>query len=546
MKSSLVRSVATLGVATVIYGTMIHVDVAAQEIRVEDSAVTLSSNAEGRAELWLEFDDGSEQRIVFADGEFHVNGEALPEVGWDDRVVDSWRELLSELAGEDNATVERRLVAYAERSTDGEGDLGRQFGRKLLEILRDALEDRAELDTPSTITGPGGSRLAIAPGGVEFDELLGQLDRLRDGLGQLGGAAGETTDALALIVHDDFAIDLDEVIDGNLALLEGSLELAGTVSGNVLVLDGELVLADGARIEGDILQVGGDLEFRGEALAVEGEIVSDFPSAGGAAAAAAVETTREVSSVRQRTGSGRNVRSNPVRSFARNLGHAAEELMGAITTLITLGAIGLVLVYFFQGRVEMVTDTVRHEFGRSFAMGLAAEVLFFPALLILCVLVITWPIVPFFVLGTGLAMLAGYLAVAHGAGEMFAQRRYRYEWLERLRRSNSYYYMLSGLVLLLLPFAATAVLWVLGGTAGFVRGIVAFLAAIGTWILMTAGFGSVLLTRAGSRSVVVDWSEGPGATDYAGTADTDVEPAPEAPEPGAVDEPEPEAGGTDA
>jgi hypothetical protein len=140
-------------------------------------------------------------------------------------------------------------------------------------------------------------------------------------------------------------------------------------------------------------------------------------------------------------------------------------------------------------------------------MGIAAEVLFFPALLILCVLVITWPIVPFFVLGTGLAMLAGYLAVAHGAGEMFARRRYRYAWLERIRRSNSYYYILSGLVLLLLPFAATAILWVLGGTAGFVRGIVAFVAAIGTWILMTAGFGSVLLTRAGSRSIVVDWSE---------------------------------------
>jgi hypothetical protein len=32
-----------------------------------------------------------------------------------------------------------------------------------------------------------------------------------------------------------------------------------------------------------------------------------------------------------------------------------------------------------------------------------------------------------------------------------------------------------------------------------------FVACVATWILVTSGFGAVLLTRAGSRSVVVDW-----------------------------------------
>jgi hypothetical protein len=131
-------------------------------------------------------------------------------------------------------------------------------------------------------------------------------------------------------------------------------------------------------------------------------------------------------------------------------------------------------------------------------------VLFFPALLIMTVLVITIPVIPFFVIGTGLAMLCGYLAVAHGAGEMFAKRRYRYEWLERLRRSNSYYYVLSGLVLLLIPFALAAALWVFGGLLGFLRGMVVFVACVATWVLCTSGFGAVLLTRAGSASVDPD------------------------------------------
>ncbi len=152
-------------------------------------------------------------------------------------------------------------------------------------------------------------------------------------------------------------------------------------------------------------------------------------------------------------------------------------------------------------------------------MGLAGEVLFFPVLLILVVLVITWLVLPFYVLATGLAFLMGYLAVAHAAGEMFANRRYRYEWLERLRRSNSYYYVLSGLVLLLLPFAVASMLWLLGGLTGFLRGLIEFLASLATWVLMTAGFGAVLLTRAGSRGETTGF--GPWATE--GSAEATAE-----------------------
>ena len=201
------------------------------------------------------------------------------------------------------------------------------------------------------------------------------------------------------------------------------------------------------------------------------------------------------------------------------------KFLGTLTTFITLGLLGFVFVYFAQARVELMADTVRHEFARSLMMGLVGEILFVPILLLLVVLVITWPIIPFYILGTGLAMLAGYIAVAHGAGEMFDDRGYRWEWFERFRRSSSHYYVLIGLVFLLLPFAATAVLWILEGTAGFARMIVAFAAAIGTWVVVTAGFGSVLLTRAGKRSVVVDWAD--GLVDPRDEPTVDAESAPE-------------------
>ena len=124
-------------------------------------------------------------------------------------------------------------------------------------------------------------------------------------------------------------------------------------------------------------------------------------------------------------------------------------------------------------------------------MGLAGEVLFLPVLLVLTVLVITIPVALFLIPAVGFAQVAGYLAAAHAGGEIFARRRFRSEWLERLRRSNSYYYVVSGLALLMLPF---------------VRGLILFVAIVGTWVVVTAGFGGVLLTRAGGRSVVIDWS----------------------------------------
>ncbi|MDX1395552.1 MAG: hypothetical protein R3195_14285 [Gemmatimonadota bacterium] len=536
MKSTLSRGAAAIGVAALLGTSVVSTtDAVAQATRIEESAVTLSSGSDGRAELWVRLEDGSEHRLAFADGSIVVDGGAVGTYEPSGELVAEWREFLREHAGAEAAELEEGLVDLSERlgardADEEDAESWRSLGRKLLEILRDVLEDDAEATAQtgprSTISAPDGSRLTIAPGGVQLDELLGQLDRLRGALEQLGGAAARSTDNLALIVHDDFAIGGGEAVDGNLALLGGELDLAGEVRGNVLILDGELLLDDGARIEGDVLQVGGDLSLDGESITIVGEIVSDFPATGVAEAPRA-ERADETPVARERADrvTRGSTRRGPVARFARNLGRAGEGLMGALTFFVTLGAIGLLLVYFAQSRLETVADTVRHEFARSFAMGLAAEVLFFPALIVLCVLVITWPIVPFFVFGTGLALVAGYLAVAHGAGEMFARRRYRYEWLERIRRSNSYYYMLSGLVLLLLPFAATAVLWILGGTAGFVRGIVAFLAAVGTWILMTAGFGSLLLTRAGSRSVVVDWSDA-GSHTGAGFAvdDFDVRP----------------------
>jgi cytochrome b subunit of formate dehydrogenase len=75
----------------------------------------------------------------------------------------------------------------------------------------------------------------------------------------------------------------------------------------------------------------------------------------------------------------------------------------------------------------------------------------------------------------------------------------RYEGLAWLRRSNSYYYVLSGLAALLGLFAVAALLHLFGGMLGFLRGLAVFAGVALTWFAGSTGFGAVILSRAGTR-----------------------------------------------
>ena len=507
--------------------------VGAQEVGIANAAITFS--AVGRAELWFELESGTEHRLRFEGETVEVDGIGIGSYAERGDLESAWRDFLREHAGEDASAVRGGLVEFrrfleewgsSEETADRDAALA--LAGRIDAILGLAAPSPADA-APAPVAGepapgiPGQpGPIQIVPGGLGFD-VTGELDRLRDALGRLGDSGEFTEGRLAMIVHGDYEVLAEATIPGDVAILDGTLRLVGDVDGDILVLDGALVLDGGARVRGDVLEVGGEIDFGEDASGVEGEILSDIGLAPPEPSARAVS---DAPAVRRVESFEAPMRMRPAQPglgsrLARNFGRAAEGVIAAGCAFMVLAALGLLLVYFGRRRLETVSDTVRLEFARSFAMGLAGEVLFLPVLLVLTVLVITWLVIPFFLLAAGLAAVFGYLAAAHAGGEIFARRRFRSEWLERLRRSNSYYYVVSGLALLVLPFAAGAALWVFGGAADFVRGLILFVAIVGTWIVVTAGFGSVLLTRAGGRSVVIDWSAdsapGDGASAEAGT-----------------------------
>jgi hypothetical protein len=67
-------------------------------------------------------------------------------------------------------------------------------------------------------------------------------------------------------------IESGDEVEGDVAVLDGSLSLAGRIAGDVVVVNGSLRLNAGAEITGNVIVVGGDIEEDGEAD-VSGDMV---------------------------------------------------------------------------------------------------------------------------------------------------------------------------------------------------------------------------------------------------------------------------------
>ena len=215
------------------------------------------------------------------------------------------------------------------------------------------------------------------------------------------------------------------------------------------------------------------------------------------------------------------------RGFFAPFRHVTHGIAGIVSLLVTfavLFGLGFALV-FFGGRkyLDEVAEAARRSTARSFLVGLAASFLAIPAfvlgIVVLAISIVGIPAlliwIPGFPLAVILGSLMGYLGVAHATGEAMAERRfYGGDWFSR---ANSYYYLITGLGLLLAFFFAANVVEMAGPWLGFIEGILIFLGVVLTWAAATTGFGAVLITRAGTRPLrpaPITESEA-----YAGTTD---------------------------
>lgn len=194
----------------------------------------------------------------------------------------------------------------------------------------------------------------------------------------------------------------------------------------------------------------------------------------------------------------------PIRRVIRGI----ADVLSILAVYAVLLGIGFAVVFFGRKYLEGVADTARHATLQSALVGLAGTFLILPAFILGAIaltisivgipLLIAW--LPLFPVAVVVALLFGYLAVAHAAGEALVERRFYGN--ELFKRANSYYYLLTGVGLLLALYIAANLVEMAGPWLEFISGLLMFLAVVLTWAAFTIGFGAVLLSRGGTRPKV--------------------------------------------
>ncbi len=462
---------------------------------IAGSTVLLSSDL---ARLELELSSGETHTIELNDGEVLVDGEARGTYTPGGSLERSWRDLLRSPEIDATEGLTSLLAEWAPSGAEAES-----VDASGLEAVLSALDrydptasaTEAETATEAVTPDQATEQVTIVPRAGSIEQLAERLRELNRTMGRIAGEEFELNGDFALVVHDDYRIADGRTIVGDVALLGGTLTVDGDIEGDVLVLGGELLLEPGSLVMGDVRSMGGNVETTG--ATVTGEIL-----ALSALERMAEDADTDVSAdVKQRHDAEWDYDGRRDRGFFdsifHNVSHAVGDLIGTIVWLLVLTLMGALLVYFVPTRLEAIATEARGDVLRSFGVGLAGQLLFFPILLLLVVMIVTWLVIPFYLLAVAVAIPAGYVAAARAIGEAVVDRKY--ELFERfdLNRQNTYYYVFNGFVVLLAPFALAAVLHLFGDWLGFLRGLSVFVGVVLTWTAATTGFGAIILTRGG-------------------------------------------------
>ncbi|HET6637407.1 MAG TPA: hypothetical protein VFH82_01300 [Gemmatimonadota bacterium] len=303
-------------------------------------------------------------------------------------------------------------------------------------------------------------------------------------------AVGAEQDTTGGMVTDDSSDDRvrvgasvhvgeDEVVDGDVVAVLGSVSVDGRVTGDVVSVMGSVNLGEDAIVDGEVVVVGGTLN-REPGAVIEGGV--------------------------EEVAWGPNVHFGGPEFHAPFL----EGVGGLIMTIIwitVLGALAALMYLLARRPVERMAYRISESPWKAALVGLVAQILFFPVLVLSIVLlaisIIGIPLllaVPFALVALAIGMLIGFTAVARVLG---SSAENRFGW----QHDNPFVAVLIGVGLIMLVSFFASVLGIPGGPLGVfavILGILGFVLQYAAW---TVGLGALLLTRFGTR---YGWGEAPG------------------------------------
>ena len=281
----------------------------------------------------------------------------------------------------------------------------------------------------------------------------------------------------------DVTVAEDEAIGDDVVAILGSARVDGRVDGNVVAVAGSVHLGPKANVRGDVTAVGGSVE-RSEGTVVTGQI-------------------NEVRIARPKFGP--LVGFTPWREwhwFGDTVRNPFGGSIDLVATLVRVGLVGLLaalMIAILPAPVRRVADRVATEPWRAGFVGLAAQLLFVPLLVItvviLAVSIIGIPLlllVPFGLIAVAIALVLGFAGAACAVGR----------WVGERSGSSVPGLLVSLVVGLAVVFALTVIakfLGLAGLRVGVILGSVLAIGFFVEYVAWTVGLGGVLLSRFGRR-----------------------------------------------
>jgi hypothetical protein len=424
----------------------------------------------GSASVTFDYQDGGAITLSLADDQLRIDGRHVGRVPAGGAFETAWLRMALDASRLETPAALALLEHWQPEGTSREEEA-------LVALVRNRL---------AGLSAPGGSQAVplpvapAAPGGLTIDlSDLSEPSRLAPMLraaARLQGEALRITVPGGRVQQGQFGVGSAERIPGHLLVVRGDADVYGTVAGNLATVEGDVIVHPGAVVLGDVLAVAGQVKDLG------GDIRGQIRT---------LDPPHHLSQASERGGAP----STP--AWIRALRNAA----GVAGVFFTLMLVGIGLVLFVRQPLEVVSDTVLHSFGRALMVGLLGQVLVLPTFGMLVVgLVLSVAgilLVPFavivFALLLVLAILGGFLAVAHAMGESLTRRQLAQG--AAIASANSYRYVIVGLAGVLALWLG----WVAFGWVPVAGTLVLATAVLITWLLGTVGFGAALLSRAGFR-----------------------------------------------
>lgn len=262
----------------------------------------------------------------------------------------------------------------------------------------------------------------------------------------------------------------DEVVDGDVVAIGGSVTVDGEVRGDVVAVGGGLTLGPKAVVANNVVVVGGPLN-RDVGARIGGRV--------------------QTVGVGNLNFGDMRWTANPLWLFWGSMVGAAFALVFTLTRLAILCLLAALVVLFGRNYMERTADRVATETVKAGAIGFLSQLLFLPVLLItIVVLVMTIVgiplllLLPFVFLGLLIVAVVGFTAVGNRLGTLLMARLGR-------PSDNPYTTTIAGIILVLSPLLLARVL---GLVLPFTFGL-SLIGMLLEYVAWTVGFGAVALAR---------------------------------------------------